>query len=229
MNKKKLPRAIMRTRDDIRADAFASDPSQPPGEPPTEPGKLRDASAVRRVSEHADNVVEMKPGSEAPSAHSDDGSTLPAPPSVTIDAGRRRSTALATVDRYAACSAIGGLIPLPLANFAGVTTVIVRMVRVLSDHYGVPFERDRARAIVVALVGGAMPTGVATLTMSALMYILPPSALVGLAASAITATTFTRSVGKIFVEHFERGATLEDFPARASMNGAFEPAAIQSR
>jgi uncharacterized protein (DUF697 family) len=229
MNKKKLPKAIMRTRDDIRAAAFASGTSEPPVEPPAELGKLRDASAVRRVSEHADNVVEMKPGPETPSAHSDGGSTLPTLPSVTIDAGRRRSTALAIVDRYTACSAIGGLIPLPLANFAGVTTVIVRMVKVLSDHYGVPFERDRARTIVVALVGGAMPTGVATLTMSALIYILPPSALVGLAASAITATTFTRGVGKIFIEHFESGATLEDFPARASMNGVFDPAAIQSR
>jgi uncharacterized protein (DUF697 family) len=121
--------------------------------------------------------------------------------------------ALAIVDRHAAYSAVGGIIPLPLANFAGVTTVIVRMVKVLSDHYGVPFERDRARAIVVALVGGAMPTGVATLTMSALIYILPPSAPMGLAASSITAAIFTRSVGRIFIEHFESGATLEDFPA----------------
>jgi len=88
----------------------------------------------------------------------------------------------------------------------------VRMVKVLSDHYGVPFERDRARAIVVGLVGGAMPTGVAAVTTSALLYIVPPSALIGLAVSAVTAATFTRSVGRIFIEHFESGATLDDFP-----------------
>jgi uncharacterized protein (DUF697 family) len=123
--------------------------------------------------------------------------------------------ALAIVDRHAAYSAVGGIIPLPLANLAGVTTVIVRMVKVLSDHYGVPFERDRARAIVVGLVGGAMPTGVAAVTTSALIYILPPSALIGLAVSSITAATFTRSVGRIFIEHFESGARLEDFPANA--------------
>jgi uncharacterized protein (DUF697 family) len=212
MNKKKLPRAIIRTSDDIHAAAFASAASEPPREPPADASKLRNTSAFRRVSEHADNVVEMTPSSETLSARSDGGSTVPALPAVTMDTGRRRLMALAIVDRHAAYSAVGGIIPLPLANFAGVTTVIVRMVKVLSDHYGVPFERDRARAIVVALVGGAMPTGVATLTMSALIYILPPSALMGLAASSITAATFTRSVGRIFIEHFESGASLEDFP-----------------
>jgi uncharacterized protein (DUF697 family) len=213
MNKKKLPRVIMRTRDDIRADVFASGASELRGEPPADSSKLREAAVVRRVSEHMDNVVEMMPGSESPSASCDGGSTLATLPCVTIDAERRRLMALAVVDRHAAYSAIGGIIPLPLANFAGVTTVIVRMVKVLSDHYGVPFERDRTRAIVVALVGGAMPAGVATLTMSALFYILPPSALIGLATSSLTAATFTRSVGRIFIEHFESGATLEDFPA----------------
>jgi uncharacterized protein (DUF697 family) len=215
MNKKKLPRAIVRTSDEFRAADFASGAAEPPGGSPADSSKLRDASAVRRVSEQADNVVEMMPGSETPSARSGGGSILPALPSVAIDAGRRRSMALAIVDRHAAYSAVGGIIPLPLANLAGVTTVIVRMVKVLSDHYGVPFERDRARAIVVGLVGGAMPTGVAAVTTSALIYILPPSALIGLAVSSITAATFTRSVGRIFIEHFESGARLEDFPANA--------------
>jgi uncharacterized protein (DUF697 family) len=215
MNKKQLPRAIVRKSDEFRATDFASGAAEPPGESPAAASKLRDASAVGRVAEQVDNVVEMMPGSETPSARSDGGSILPALPSVTIDAGRRRSMALAIVDRHAAYSAVGGIIPLPLANFAGVTTVIVRMVKVLSDHYGVPFERDRARAIVVGLVGGAMPTGVAAVTTSALIYILPPSALVALAVSSITAATFTRSVGRTFIEHFESGATFEDFPASA--------------
>jgi uncharacterized protein (DUF697 family) len=213
MNKKKLPRAIMHTSDDIRAAAaLASGAAEPPGGSPADSNKLRDASTVRRVPEQADNVVEMMPGSPAPSARGDGGSTFPALPSVAIAAERRRATALAIVDRHAAYSAVGGIIPLPLANFAGVTTVNVRMVKVLSDHYGVPFERDRARAIVVGLVGGAMPTGVAAVTTSALLYILPPSALIGLAVSSITAATFTRSAGRIFIEHFESGATLDDFP-----------------
>ena len=84
------------------------------------------------------------------------------------------------------------------------------MVKALSDHYDVPFEQDRARAIVVGLVGGAMPTGVAAVTTSTLAYVLPPAAVMGVAVSAISAACFTRSVGRIFIEHFESGASLED-------------------
>jgi uncharacterized protein (DUF697 family) len=210
MNKKKLPRAIMRTSDDVAA-AFASDAA----EAAADSSKLHDASSLRRVPEQVDNVVEMTPGLQAPSARSDAGSTLPALPSAIIDTERRRSMALAIVARHAAYSAVGGIIPLTVVNFASVTTVIVRMVKMLSDHYGVPFERDRARAIVVGLVGGAMPAGVAAVTTSALLYIVPPSALMGLAVSAITAAAFTRSVGRIFIEHFESGATLDDFSPTA--------------
>jgi uncharacterized protein (DUF697 family) len=120
--------------------------------------------------------------------------------------------ALAIVNRHAAYSAAGGLIPLPLANFAGVTAVIVRMVKVLSQHYGVPFQRDRARAIVVGLIGGAIPSGAATVTGSALLYVLPASVLMAVAVSSAAAAAFTHSIGRIFIEHFEAGATLDEFP-----------------
>ena len=211
MNKKRLPRAIMRTSDDMRTAAFGSVAAEPPGEVPGDPNKLRNAGVVQRGVEQVDNVVKMVPGSQAPSATGDSGSTVWAP--CTIDATRRRSRARAIVNRHAAYSAVGGIIPLPFANFAGVTTVIVRMVKMLSDHYGVAFERGRARAIVVGLVGGAMPTGVAAVTTSALFYLVPPSALLGLAVSSMTAAAFTRSVGEIFIEQFESGAALDHFPA----------------
>jgi uncharacterized protein (DUF697 family) len=213
MNRKKLPRAIMRTSDDLRAAAAAGGAVGPLGDCAPAASKLRDANATPRTAEQDDNVVAMMPGSPASSVRGEGGPDLPALLPVTIDATRRRSRALAIVDRHAAYSAFGGVIPLPLANFAGVTTVIVRMVKVLSGHYGVAFERDRTRAIVVGLVGGVMPAGVAAVTTSALFYILPPSILLGLAVSSMTAAAFTRSVGRIFIEQFESGATLDDFPA----------------
>ncbi len=208
MNKKKLPRAIMRAGDDALA-LFAKGAA----DAAADSRKLRDATTPRRLPEQTDNVIELPPLQDA--AGRAEGESLPPPSSsITVDAKRRRSLALAIVSRHAAGSALGGMIPLPFVTFAGVTAVIVRMVKALSDHYGVPFERDRARAIVVALVGGAIPAGVAAVTTSTLFYILPPTAAVGLAASAITAAAFTRSVGRIFIEHFESGATLEDFSER---------------
>jgi uncharacterized protein (DUF697 family) len=209
MSRKKLPSAIVRTSDMFApgtgatgvaaaAQARAADASRPAGESAT--GGLPGG-----------NVVQLVPEVTAPRR---EAASIPPPPSaMTSAAVGRRARALAIVNRHAAYSAIGGIVPLPLLNLAGVTTIIVRMVKVLSDHYRVPFERDRARAIVVGLIGGVMPTGAAVVATSALSTILPPVVFTGMAISCATAATFTRGVGRIFVEHFESGATLSDFPA----------------
>ena len=133
------------------------------------------------------------------------------------EALRRRSLASTIVERHATYAAVGGILPVPIANVAGVTAVIVRMVKVLSDLYAVPFERDRARAIVLGMMGGAVPTGLAAATTSAMYYIVPGGVLVGLAVSSIAAAACTRGIGRVFVEHYESGSTLFDLsvPARS--------------
>jgi uncharacterized protein (DUF697 family) len=134
--------------------------------------------------------------------------------SAAVDVGKRLTQARAIVERHATYSAVGGILPLPIASVAGITTIIIRMVRMLSDLYGVPFERDRARAIVAGLVGGATPTGFAAVTTSTLFYAVPSGLLLGTVVSAISAVACTRSIGRVFIEHFESGATLNDFRAR---------------
>jgi uncharacterized protein (DUF697 family) len=207
MNKKKLPRAIIRVSDGEVSTCAAAACG------PLVNREMVHAAPDFRPAKQADNVVEMKPGLQALAGERARASAAPALPPPGLNAERRRSAAKAIVSRYAAGSAIGGMIPLPIVNFAGVTAVIVRMVKALSKHYGVPFERDRARAVVVGLVGGAMPAGAVAVTTSALVYIVPPSAILGVAVSAITAATFTRSIGSIFIEHFESGAALDDVRA----------------
>ena len=101
---------------------------------------------------------------------------------------------------------MGGLFPLPVVNIAGVTAINMRMVKQLSDLYGVPFERDRTRSMIIGLMGGAVPTGLGTATASTLVFVVPGSALFGLAVSAITAGALTRGIGLVFLEHFESDA-----------------------
>ena len=211
MNKKKLPRVIAPT-----GGAAATSTADLQAHPtkldlvgaPTQALRdqvLRDAGAAASVAE----VVPLpEPASTGPQA----ASVQRISPSGRISAARR-ARALKIVNRHAGYSAIGGVVPLALVNFASVTGVIVRMVKVLSDHYNVPFEQDRARAIVVGLVAGAMPTGLATVTSSTLVHIVPGGTFVGLAVSSLSAAACTRSIGRVFVEHFENGATLIDFPA----------------
>jgi uncharacterized protein (DUF697 family) len=168
MNKKKFPKAVTQTADDIRK-----------------------AGAT-----------------EMPAVDVSDRVPKPSETGMT----RRTSRANAIVERYANFSVLGGAIPLPLVNVASVTVIILRMVKLLCDLYGVPYQSGRARALIVGLAGGAIPTTASAVTTSTLVYFVPGVNLVGLAVSSVTASVCTRAIGRRFIEHFETGATLLDFP-----------------
>jgi uncharacterized protein (DUF697 family) len=206
MNKRKLPKAITRPTDELRqaaaerlaeADRTALAPElrleQPPHHEvamPVREGEVLEPTAMPSRVERPLPTRHVSP--------------------LDVNAVRRRTQAYAIVERHATYSAAGGIIPVPIVNVASVTAIIVRMVRRLSSLYGVPFERDRARAIVVALAGGTMPTGLAAVTTSTLYYFVPGSAIIGLAVASVAAVACTRNIGRVFVEHFESGATLQD-------------------
>ena len=197
MNKRKLPKAIRRTADGLRREAptYAADVNVP-----------SDRATAAPLFAPAGDVVEVQPRRRVARAVA---SRAGVP--TELNAVRRLARARAIVERHATYSAAGGLIPLPLVNVASVMAIILRMVKRLSNLYGVPFERDRARAIVVGLAGGAAPTGLAAVTTSTLQYLVPASALIGLAVSSVAAVGCTRSIGRVFVEHFENGETLHEF------------------
>jgi uncharacterized protein (DUF697 family) len=174
MNKKKFPKAVLRTAEEMRQTG-----AQP-------------AAATAA----ADNVIEMTPKSEAPAP-------------AQADAERRRRRAIAIVERYANWSAVGGAVPIPIVNASALTGLMVRMVKALSDLYGVPFERNRTRSIVIALMGGALPTGFATIATSTLTWFVPGLNVVGLAVSSVTSGAYARSIGRLFIEHFESGAPID--------------------
>ncbi len=121
-------------------------------------------------------------------------------------AAKRRALARKIVARYKNFAALGGLVPLPVANIASVTAINLRMVQKLSALYEMPFQRDRTRALLVGLIGGAVPTGVGTATSTTLMFIVPGGLLLGLGAAALTAGALTRGIGLVFIESFEGAA-----------------------
>jgi uncharacterized protein (DUF697 family) len=130
-----------------------------------------------------------------------------------VEAGRRRTRAYAIVNRHAIYASVGGVMPVPLMTFAGCPIVVMRMIKALSNHYGVPFERDRAQAIVLGMTG-SVPTGFGAIAATTFFYMLPISFLIGSAVSAALAAAATRGIGRVFVEHFETGASLIDFPVK---------------
>jgi uncharacterized protein (DUF697 family) len=202
MNKKKLPKAIRRTTGDVHQAPF--------GESSEHQGGLSLATISKPVGAGLD-LGGPAPHVSSPPVGSAPASVAKAP--ADVDVAGRLSQAHAIVERHATYSAVGGIIPLPIANVASVMAIILRMVKALSNLYGVPFERDRARAIVVGMAGGAMPTGLAAVTSSTLYYLVPASAIIGLAVSSAAAVACTRGIGRIFVEHFESGAALSSYSA----------------
>jgi uncharacterized protein (DUF697 family) len=187
MTRKPLPKAILQPLGNLRAAG-------------------RTTAAPRTAMPH--DAVEPEPAlsvSSAPIAND----PMPAlSPQAQQLAAKRRAAARKIVARHRNYAAAGGLLPLPIVTVAGITAINLRMVKQLSDLYGVPFERDRTRAIIVGLIGGAVPTGLGVTTAATLAFAIPGPALVGLAVSAVSAGAMTRGIGAVFIEHFESGAAL---------------------
>jgi uncharacterized protein (DUF697 family) len=211
MSRKNLPKAIRRTANEM--SWVGASPAAKTAAPArsTELSVLTGGKPAAADPGAAGTVIEVTPAVETVTAFVADAPDHPAP-AVGLGTAQRRSFAHAIVERHATYSAVGGAIPMPIINFASMTAVIVRMVKRLSSLYDVPFDRGRARAIVTGLTGGAAHTSFALVTASALSYVTPAGLIVGVAASSIAAAVCTRGIGRMFVEHFERGATLRDFP-----------------
>jgi uncharacterized protein (DUF697 family) len=215
VSKKKLPNAIIYPIDGMR-EAVAADRSREWRgvlTATTASNQSANGEAVSAPSGPMGEVIEKTQASAVPVKAT---STRGARTFAETNLAKRQAQARAIVARHAAYSAVGGIVPLPVASVAGITTIIIRMVKMLSNLYGVPFERDRARAIIVGLVGGTVPTGFATVATSTLFFVVPSGALMGLVVSSFTAIACTRSIGQIFIEHFESGATLQDLSIKES-------------
>jgi uncharacterized protein (DUF697 family) len=222
---RKLPKAIGRTIDDLRsnaataraeaarpAKAVARAAAPEPDEPEPEPASPPAAKAPKAEA--------AAPAAAPPSAATEKPASRSAPLPVPVaaqpgapdyEAALRHAQARTIVEKHATYAAAGGLIPIPVADVAGVTAIIVHMAGNLARHYTIPPDRNRTRALVLGLIGAMAPVGLGALTSSSLLRFIPGANLVGMAVTSIAAAACTRSIGLIFIEHFESGGTLLDF------------------
>jgi uncharacterized protein (DUF697 family) len=204
MRRKPLPKAITRSIANLQdiAAGFAAD----------EQGRVPRQPITRQTTPF--DAVEPEPRMEIPAAipaatgkpiarPADRATSEPQPRRTDPLAARRRALARRIVERHKNYAAVGGLVPLPAANIASVTALNLRMVKQLSELYGVPFQRDRTRSLIIALIAGAVPTGAGLAASSTLMWIVPGGLLWGLGVSAVTAGALTRGIGLVFVDSFE--------------------------
>lgn len=122
--------------------------------------------------------------------------------------------ALATeaIKKYSLYSAGAGLIPMPLVDFAAISAIQLKMLSRVSAIYEIPFEADRARSVVAALIGGLAGTSLGYGLGHNLLKAVPifGPVLGGFSVSAMGGAV-TWAVGRVFMQHFASGGTLLDF------------------
>lgn len=186
MTRKQLPKAIRRSDADLHVVSAGPDI-----EAPLPPKPTRAAPAIE-----PEIHGEILP----PSAI---GPPPVAPSASPQEAQDRLRKALSIVERYQFFSGLGGLFPVAAVNVASITAVNLQMVKRLNDLYGVPFEQDKTRSVIIGLMGGAAPAGLAAATATTLMYVIPAAGAIGLAVSSVSAAMLTRRIGMAYVERFE--------------------------
>ncbi len=134
----------------------------------------------------------------------------------TSDVGSREAAAKKIVRRNVFWALGLGAIPIPVVDLAGLMVAQVKMIRELAKHYDVEFSESRAKAIVTALcstIGSHYIRGAIAMSVVKMIPILG-QALV-LVTLPILGGALTRTIGNLFVMHFESGRTLLDFDAVA--------------
>lgn len=115
----------------------------------------------------------------------------------------------------------GGLIPLPLVDFAAVTAIQLEMLQQLARLYGVDYSQSTGKAFVSALTG----TTIARLGASLVKAIPGIGTILGGATMSLTSGASTYAVGQVAINHFSSSGTLNNFvedQLKTAYESAFE-------
>jgi uncharacterized protein (DUF697 family) len=115
----------------------------------------------------------------------------------------------------------GGLIPIPLVDFAAVTAIQLEMLQQLAHLYGVDYSRSMGKTFVSALTG----TTLARIGASFLKAVPGIGTIIGGTSMALTSGASTYAVGQVAISHFAGGGSLSSFveeQVKAVYDSAFE-------
>ena len=131
-------------------------------------------------------------------------------------AEKRKKAAVETVERFALWSAGIALVPLPIVDLAALSLLQLKMLRLLTEIYGIDYSRQKGKIYVAALLSFIVPASLLVRFSGlwiALRFVAPPAGAFVLPAMAWACT---QAVGLVFMRHFENGGTLDDFAPEES-------------
>jgi uncharacterized protein (DUF697 family) len=136
----------------------------------------------------------------------------------TMSQAERQTRALQIVKANCGWSTAAGIIPVPLLDLAAIGTVQYRMVRQLTDLYGVPYNARAVDSIVGALVGSGGVLVASPVAGSVLKMVPVAGTFLSTFVVPATAAASTYALGKVFIQHFESGGTLLSLDPEAHRN-----------
>jgi uncharacterized protein (DUF697 family) len=109
-------------------------------------------------------------------------------------------------------SIAAGLVPLPIVDIVAVSAIQLDMLRQISSEYGVSFSEAEGKAWVTALAGNlAVRVGA-----NALKLIPGIGSVIGGATASAAAGASTYAIGRVAINHFEKGGTFADIDMNAA-------------
>lgn len=134
-----------------------------------------------------------------------------------LNASTNEQAANAVVSKYTGWAAGSGAIPFPFWDVAAIATIEIKMVNELLDVYEKPFSETKARSILSVLIGSLSPQLLFGATATTLFKFIPG---IGHVLASMTmpmlAAASAYAVGKVMINHLEKGGDLSDFDAKAA-------------
>ena len=126
---------------------------------------------------------------------------------ITMFESDKKAKAQAIVRSHVLWAMGGGLIPVPLVDFAAVTAIQLEMLQQLAELYGVNYSQSNGKTFVSALTG----TTVARLGASLIKAIPGFGTVLGGASMSLASGASTYAVGQVAIDHFAKSGDLGNF------------------
>ncbi len=123
------------------------------------------------------------------------------------------ATAMCILRKYVLISAgAGAVVTAPVLDVTVLAGVHVAMIKEITEHYGISFSEDEARAIIAAVAASLVPGSLGSLFGRRLLRALPfASPLVAVVLWGGASGVVSYLLGTLFIRHYEAGGTLATF------------------
>ena len=161
------------------------------------------SAATKRVAQKAKPVEPSKPQARKEFEVNEKAETNQALQSANVEK---------IILKYTAFSVGAGTIPLPLFDALSVIAIQMKMVKELSAEHNIPYDENRAKSLILSVIGGVVSLEVSKGIIGLSSKVIPGAAtLFGMSISTSVYGASTYAIGSVFAKHFQTGGTFLNY------------------